>query len=97
MKEAAIKQCLKELTRALSSFEVGKTSKGSSLGIYEPEGGTDEAAIAEYLAQLRLKLKYLLFDLEATRRENRYLRRMLDVHRRRRSDRDEDNDGKSGW
>jgi len=97
MKEAAIKQCLKELTQALSSLETGKTPKGSPLGIYEPEGGTDEAAIVEYLAQLRLKLKYLLFDLEATRRENRYLRQMLDVHRKRRSDRDDDSNGKSGW
>lgn len=27
---------------------------------------------------LRLSIKYLLFDLEATRRENTYLRKMLD-------------------
>lgn len=27
---------------------------------------------------LRLSLKYLVFDLEATKRENRYLRKMLD-------------------
>ena len=27
---------------------------------------------------LRLSIKYLLFDLEATRRENAYLRKMLE-------------------
>lgn len=30
------------------------------------------------LDQLRLTVKYLLFDLEATRRENKYLRKMLE-------------------
>jgi hypothetical protein len=32
----------------------------------------------ETLDQLRLTVKYLLFDLEATRRENKYLRKMLE-------------------
>jgi len=27
---------------------------------------------------LRLSIKYILFDLEATRRENQYLRKMLE-------------------
>ncbi len=33
--------------------------------------------LQENLDYLRLSLKYLLFDLEATRRENAYLRKML--------------------
>lgn len=33
--------------------------------------------LQESLDYLRLSVKYLVFDLEATRRENQYLRRML--------------------
>lgn len=33
---------------------------------------------AEMVDYLRLQIKYVLFDLEATRRENNYLRKMLD-------------------
>jgi hypothetical protein len=35
-------------------------------------------AIQESISYLRLCIKYLLFDLEATRRENQYLRTMLE-------------------
>ena len=35
-------------------------------------------ALQESLDFLRLGIKYLLFDLEATRRENSYLRKMLE-------------------
>ena len=34
--------------------------------------------LQESLDYLRLSIKYLVFDLEATRRENQYLRRMLE-------------------
>ena len=34
--------------------------------------------LQESLDHLRLTVKYLVFDLEATRRENSYLRRMLE-------------------
>ncbi len=34
--------------------------------------------LQESIDFLRLSIKYLLFDLEATRRENSYLRKMLD-------------------
>ena len=36
------------------------------------------AEMQESLDFLRLSVKYLVFDLEATRRENTYLRRLLD-------------------
>jgi hypothetical protein len=35
------------------------------------------AGVQENLDYLRMAIKYLLFDLEATRRENAYLRKML--------------------
>lgn len=34
--------------------------------------------LQESLDYLRLSIKYLVFDLEATRRENQYLRRILE-------------------
>lgn len=34
--------------------------------------------LQDSLDYLRLSVKYLVFDLEATRRENEYLRKMLD-------------------
>ena len=35
------------------------------------------STLQEAIDQLRLSVKYLVFDLEATRRENRYLRKLL--------------------
>ena len=37
--------------------------------------------LQESLDYLRLAIKYLVFDLEATRRENSYLRRMIEQNR----------------
>ncbi|MGN6505789.1 MAG: transcriptional regulator [Tepidisphaeraceae bacterium] len=36
------------------------------------------STLQESLDYLRLNIKYMVFDLEATRRENQYLRRMLE-------------------
>ena len=36
------------------------------------------ADLQESLDYLRLSIKYLVFDLEATRRENKYLRKMVE-------------------
>lgn len=38
-----------------------------------------ELSAKAVLANLRLRLKYMQFDLEATRRENKALRRLLEV------------------
>lgn len=40
------------------------------------------AAMQDSLDFLRMWIKYLLFDLEATRRENSYLRKMLEENQR---------------
>lgn len=37
--------------------------------------------LQESLDYLRLSIKYLVFDLEATRRENSYLRKMVEQNR----------------
>lgn len=57
---------------------------------------TSVGELQESLDYLRLSVKYLVFDLEATRRENRYLRRMLEKNTRdsqRRLDEDTDEMG----
>jgi hypothetical protein len=53
------------------------------------------AELQESLDYLRLSVKYLIFDLEATRRENAYLRKMIEqsnreAERRRREEGDDD-------
>jgi hypothetical protein len=53
------------------------------------------AELQESLDYLRLSVKYLIFDLEATRRENAYLRKMVeqanrDADRRRREETGDD-------
>ena len=46
-------------------------------------------SLQESLNHLRLSIKYLVFDLEATRRENQYLRRMLEHQNQQLDDEDE--------
>ncbi len=51
--------------------------------------------LQEALDYLRLSVKYLVFDLEATRRENAYLRRLIEEINRERENRqngDDEND-----
>jgi chromosome segregation ATPase len=48
--------------------------------------------LQESLDYLRLSIKYLMFDLEATRRENAYLRNMLENQSRRPDRRDPDDE-----
>lgn len=45
--------------------------------------------LQESLDYLRLSVKYLVFDLEATRRENQYLRKLLDRQSGQASDQEE--------
>ena len=62
-------------------------------GVYHsaPQVG---AALDDSLNQLRLQVKYLLFDLDATRRENRYLRQMLEARTKRNPNHEDDG---SNW
>ncbi len=48
-----------------------------------------------FLDELRVLGKYVIFDLEATRRENRYLRQMLETRSKR--DQEEKNDDDNRW
>lgn len=59
-----------------------KLKKVSTSKATQPVAPKDLAAAGKSLDEmsdyLRLQIKYLVFDLEATRRENSYLRKMLD-------------------
>jgi hypothetical protein len=84
MNEAAIRERIRELNEmAMASPLVQADRSAGSQGAYETERPTSERCTADSLDLLRLQLKYLLFDLEATRRENRYLRQMLESRDRR--------------
>ena len=50
------------------------------------------SSLQDSMDYLRLSIKYLLFDLEATRRENAYLRKLLEE----KNDQDEEGDGIKG-
>ena len=55
-----------------------KAAKVLTEQTYQQEG--DEAGIFQgSIDFLRLRIKYLLFDLEATRRESQHLRKMLET------------------
>ena len=92
MDEAAIRATITELNRMFEQRD-SKSAQRSSSGLYEGQA-PETPSLNDDLSQLRMKMKYILFDLEATRRENRYLRQMLDMHRKRRlGNPDAGNDG----
>ncbi len=78
MKEQIVRERIAELADALSALP--KTGgKSTSMGTYTPNtSATPTRKIEEMLDQIRLQMKYLMFDMEATRRENSYLREMLE-------------------
>ena len=49
--------------------------------------------LQDSLDYLRLSVKYLVFDLEATRRENQYLRKLLDRQQGRGSEPEAEQNG----
>ena len=76
MDELTFQRKMQELMNRIKAMPEGES----------PAGATDRrerikssvAELQESLDYLRLSVKYLVFDLEATRRENAYLRRMLE-------------------
>lgn len=83
MDEAAIKKRLAELHETIKPSALLGLKSAAGHGLYVPAETVDDDSINESFDYVRLQLKYLLFDLEATRRENRYLRQMLDTRSRR--------------
>ncbi len=91
MNETAIKKRLSELAQVIATVPSSSSRTKASEGIYYPETSKEKRSTDETFDHLRLQIKYLMFDLEATRRENKYLRQMLN-NRRPRSD-----DSKDGF
>ena len=76
MNEAVIKKNLIDLTQSITTIPLSEGQKGG--GVYQSDLDRESCTIENSLDVLRLQVKYLLFDLEATRRENRYLRQLLE-------------------
>ena len=91
MNETLIKRRLCELAESLNKLlrSSGVGLKSDGMYLTSPSGGQPEPE--ELLEELALQVKYLMFDLEATRRENRYLRQILE--NRPRPSQDEGKDG----
>ena len=83
MQEAAVRKQLCDLIRAITGSPLTGQPVGSLQSICHTDGSTTKGDVEGSLEHLRLQVKYLLFDLEATRRENRYLRQMLESRHRR--------------
>ena len=87
MQEAAVKKQLIMLSQTISTIPDHSSSKPATKGVHLTEPAVEKSSLDEALEVLRLQIKYMVFDLEATRRENRYLRQMLESRPPR--DRDE--------
>ncbi len=84
MNEAAMTERLTQLIKAITSSPFAdQTPAGSLQAVCPSEGSARKPSPDTCLDHLRLQIKYLLFDLEATRRENRYLRQMIETRHKR--------------
>jgi len=82
MDEGIFKQKLNELVQEIKNLPESERAKLSLLAKETKRRHSElkktVTNLQESLDFLRLSIKYLLFDLEATRRENSYLRKMLE-------------------
>ncbi len=82
MDERTFQQKLAELTKEIGNLPDEDRSKLETLAEQTKQRHAKlkktVSSLQESLDYLRLSVKYLLFDLEATRRENSYLRKMLE-------------------
>ena len=81
MNEAAFEKKLKELVQEIGTVPLPQQKKlvswAQKAGIYQKHLKNSTNALQESLDYLRVSIKYILFDLEATRRENTYLKKLL--------------------
>jgi hypothetical protein len=79
---SAFEKRLNELLNEINNPPTNKDKKFLSLTQQTKLSGQNLTknieVLHESLDHLRLTIKYLLFDLEATRRENKYLRKILE-------------------
>jgi septal ring factor EnvC (AmiA/AmiB activator) len=82
MDETTFQAKLSELVREIGTIPEPERARLEALATQTRERHEKLKAtvtsLQDSIDYLRLSIKYLLFDLEATRRENEYLRRMLE-------------------
>ena len=82
MDEAKLEDKLKELVKEFGDLAKPPYKKLASLAQKEQDNREQLQKsvdnLQESLDYLRICIKYQLFDLEATRRENKYLRKLLE-------------------
>ncbi|MHC5060744.1 MAG: hypothetical protein ACYTFK_06645 [Planctomycetota bacterium] len=82
MDEATFESRLNELVKEIGS--VPEPQKTKLVSLVEQTGDCHKrlrksvGSLQESLDYLRVSVKYLLFDLESTRRENAYLKKLLE-------------------
>ena len=77
MNEAVARERLIELAEMIVAVGPLDTPPTDDQGVYVPTANRKKQPLEQFLDEIQTHVKYLLFDLEATRRENRYLRQML--------------------
>ena len=83
-----IEQKLNELRETVGKVSSSPVQETAVAGEYRPTPEAVPTSNEELLDYLRVFVNYIAFDLEATRRENKYLRHMLQT--RYTEDKDED-------
>jgi hypothetical protein len=80
MDEVKLEDRLNELVKELTGVAEPRGIKSAMPGeVQDSKLSTEEiSSIQESLDYLRICVKYQLFDLEATRRENKFLRQLLE-------------------
>lgn len=82
MDERTFQNKLTELVQEIGALPPGDQARLEALAVEAKERHRKlrqtVSSLQSSIDYLRLSIKYLLFDLEATRRENSYLRKMLE-------------------
>ncbi len=83
MDEATFEQRLSELVKEIGAIPTSEKKKKLILLTKKSQDSQQKLRksvgdLQESLDYLRVSIKYILFDLESTRRENTYLRKMLE-------------------
>ncbi len=96
MNEAEFQKRLAELVAEIDTLPAGERDRLKKLA-EETKDRHEQikksvSSLQESIDFLRLGIKYMLFDLEATRRENTYLRKMLEHDPNSNKDKDKDKD-----
>ncbi|MFQ5423162.1 MAG: transcriptional regulator [Phycisphaerae bacterium] len=82
MDESTFQKKLAELVQEIDALPASERAKLETLAAETKQRHQKlketVSGLQDSIDYLRLSIKYLLFDLEATRRENNYLRKMLE-------------------